>query len=602
MFCARFQTLGTLVAMAANPEPPDGGRGGVRSSAPPLVSAPSSSISSFPPSSSPLSSSPPSSTTTTATSAWAGGRSSVGSSISASLRSYAQIQADATAAAASSSSSSKITLQFRLAKVQVIGDDGTLINPKSLSHDQFGDFLFDILKINPDDCLEIDLSGRWDTKELVLKTGTLVDHLLTTSQPCVYLSHEISITNVVKNVTKVYFKNVPPSVPDEEIIQICLAYSEPVDGKVHRETMRLGTTTRRNITGTTRYVDVRLHPGKFFKNFYWLEGPLPGDQGRRITVLHNQPQQCSHCFRYAPSFTTSGPPCPGGGNGKLCEHAMTPRTKMSDYMTLLKLQDRYIPMKTLFLEQKAKSFPGLQRRGQAGNNLPSDGSTPSEDIDNLDASNIEEEQEVLAQTPLQQRETEVVLLKRQLEKLQAQVDEGKSTSEAASRSADILIQSNQDQLIYARKNHEIRMADLFGDQETDWESSECRHLINSYSVCVNLTEFEYDQERNLLKAKNANFMKFLVTKGKIESEMHQEIFNKVRDLVLARLTDLAFARQRSMSRSGRDRRHSVSGSVKRNREGEEGEDNTKETSKVKLATPETSPPGLSLPPASLPPV
>ena len=475
-----------------------------------------------------------------------------------------------------------------------------MIAPKSLTHDQFGDFLFDVLEINPEDCLEIDLSGRWDTKELVLKTGTLVDHLLTTSQPRIYLSHEITITNIIKNVTRVYFKNVPPSVPDEEIIHLCLVYSEPVDGVVHRETMRLGTTTRRNITGTTRYVEVRLSPGKFFKNFYWLEGPLPGDQGRRITVLHNQPQQCSHCFRYAPSFTSSGLPCPGGGNGKLCEHAKTPRTKMSDYMTLLRLQDRYVPMKTMFLEQKAKTFPGLQRRGQTGNNLPTDGATPSEDIDNLDASYIEEEeQEVLAQTPLQQRETEVVVLKRKLEILQAQVDEGKSNSEAASRSAGILIQSNQDQdvkLSYARKNHETRMVELFAIQETDWESSECKHLINSYSACVNLTEFGYDQETKLLQAKNANFLKFLEIKGKIETKEHQENFIKVRDLVLARLTDLALMRKRSMSRSGKDRRHSVSESVKRNREGEE--DNSKETSKVKLATPKSSPSALTLPPAS----
>ena len=336
---------------------------------------------------------------TTATLAWARGRNSADSSISASLRSYAQIYADA--AAVSSSSDSKIILQFRLAKILILSEDGNPTPPKSLTHDEFGDFIFDILKINPENCLEIDLSGRWDTKELVLKAGTEVEHLLTTStsQPHIYLNHEIAVTKISKNVTKVNFRNVPPSVPDEEILHLCKAYSEVIDNKVHREVVRLGTSNRRNVTGTTRYVEVRLLPGKFFKNYYWLEGPLPGDQGRRITVLHsNQPQQCSNCFRYPLSSTPSSAiPCPGGGNGKTCENAKTPRARMSEYTTSLRLQDRYVSMKTLYLEQKEKSFPSLHRRGQPNPNLNT--TTPSEEIDALDAVSVgEEEQDVMAQS------------------------------------------------------------------------------------------------------------------------------------------------------------------------------------------------------------
>ena len=94
-------------------------------------------------------------------------------------------------------------------------------------------------------------------------------------------------------------------------------------------------------------------------------------------------------------------------------------------------------------------------------------------------------------------------------------------SEVASRSAGCLIQSNQDQdqnPSYARKNHQTRMVELFVNQETDWESSECRHLIKFYFARVNLTEFEYDQKSKLLQAMNANFKKFLEMKGKIETK------------------------------------------------------------------------------------
>ena len=111
------------------------------------------------------------------------------------LRSYAQIQADATATAFFSSPSS-ISLQFKLAKIQFLWNNGVLTNPKSLTHDQFGDFLFDKLKINHEDCLELDLSGRWDTKELVHKTGTKVEHLMTNSHPRNYLNHKITITSL----------------------------------------------------------------------------------------------------------------------------------------------------------------------------------------------------------------------------------------------------------------------------------------------------------------------------------------------------------------------------------------------------------------------
>ena len=51
--------------------------------------------------------------------------------------------------------------------------------------------------------------------------------------------------------------------------------------------------------GSNRTVEVLLNEGAVFENFYWLEGPLPGDQERRITVTHQgQPQQCSNCFSY----------------------------------------------------------------------------------------------------------------------------------------------------------------------------------------------------------------------------------------------------------------------------------------------------------------
>ena len=90
-------------------------------------------------------------------------------------------------------------------------------------------------------------------------------------------------------------------------------------------------------------------------NYYWLEGPLSGDQGRRVLVLHNgQMSQCSHCLR-----KSGNGGCPAGGNGKACFLMKTPRAKMATYMQSLYAQVGYVSLKTKHMEQQARSFPSL---------------------------------------------------------------------------------------------------------------------------------------------------------------------------------------------------------------------------------------------------
>ena len=64
--------------------------------------------------------------------------------------------------------------------------------------------------------------------------------------------------------------------------------------------------------GGTRFIDVELFTGAALNNFYWMEGPLLGDTGTRVTMLHaGQTQQCSNCLKLA----SMG--CLGKGNGKV---------------------------------------------------------------------------------------------------------------------------------------------------------------------------------------------------------------------------------------------------------------------------------------------
>jgi hypothetical protein len=476
-------------------------------------------------------------------------------------RTYAKIKADAIATA--NDSSSKITLQFKLSKIQTRAEDGTSVIPRSLSQDQFGDFLFEELGIDLKNCLELDTTGRWDTKELVLKAGTRVQHLLTTDQPRTYLQHEILVNQIVKNTTKVTFKTVHPDVPNEEIIQICMAYGEVIDNKVYRENMRIGTVHKRSVQGTTRSVDMRLQEGKFLRNFYWLEGPLHGAQGRRCTVLHrNQPQQCSNCFRYAMSVTKAGSlPCPAAGNGRTCEDMKEPRAKMSSYTMYLKEKDNYVSLKDLDRELQEK----LLRRGQHSSSLDQ---TLQQQVDKQDADAAEHSEEeimlqedILPRSPLQMRELEVLQLTSTVENLKEQVTKAEETKKESIGALDRQRMQLQKMLRYNQATQARRMATLFTTSES-WESDDAAHVIASYVSGLHPEDFDRSSEP--IKPKNVEFMSD-VEKLCNPTDEQQEQVTALRERVLLAASKLFQSGDCRLSvGGGRARRPGRSHSNKRN--------------------------------------
>ena len=214
------------------------------------------------------------------------------------------------------------------------------------------------------DNIGLDYSGWHGHREIELKPGVDVTSFLHVDTPIRYLDFDIFIEKQDTNTaTKILFRNVPLNLPDEELIHLCLFYGQPVDG-VKRE--KLNNSNDKGKVGSNRTVELVLNDAACFENYYWLEGPLPLDQGRRITVTHqNQPQQCSNCFGFAkPKYGESEERrCPANGNGRACKELGTERMKMGPYMKDL---ERFIGYKSL----KAKfsrvgsgyqdvSFPGL---------------------------------------------------------------------------------------------------------------------------------------------------------------------------------------------------------------------------------------------------
>ena len=141
------------------------------------------------------------------------------------------------------------------------------------------------------------------------------------------------------------------------------------------------------MMGGTRWVEMELQPGVSMNNFYWLEGPLQGDNGSRVTVLHSgQDQQCSFCLK------TGRGGCRAQGNGKACEMLNTPRAKMTDYMADLKRKVGYESLKSQYLRQ----FPSLQ-----GEHLSSMDERPLYD---------DEEEELVPTNPIERRDAKIAEL------------------------------------------------------------------------------------------------------------------------------------------------------------------------------------------------
>ena len=133
-------------------------------------------------------------------------------------------------------------------------------NPqRPLTFDELGELIFDVIKINPEDCITFDYdTGRFDTKHIQLKPSIQADQFVTTN-PIQFKGHLVSVCKQLNNITRVTFKNVPLNVPNEEILQLCNSYGKPLDNKVYFETL----TNQRNkgMRGSTRFVDIELKKG-----------------------------------------------------------------------------------------------------------------------------------------------------------------------------------------------------------------------------------------------------------------------------------------------------------------------------------------------------
>ena len=114
-------------------------------------------------------------------------------------------------------------------------DENIQAKPKPLTNDQLSDFLFKILKIQPSDNIGLDYSSWYGHKEVELKPGVDLTPFLHVKTPISYLEYEIFVKKQeTHTATKILFRGVPLNVPDEEVLNLCMCYGQPVGG-VKRE-------------------------------------------------------------------------------------------------------------------------------------------------------------------------------------------------------------------------------------------------------------------------------------------------------------------------------------------------------------------------------
>ena len=220
------------------------------------------------------------------------------------------------------------------------------IDRKQLSDDDFSTYVHDIMKIPKEICIAYDyFPGAQNMKFIQVKPEIDVSKY-TQKQPIPFKDFLIEIGSSKSSVTKVTFLYAGLDIPNEEILNLCDQYGEPV----LIEFAKMNTSKNKGDKSAKRVVWMKLAPNKVMKNYYWLESMVPNRPACRVLVLHEgQGKQCNHCLNIDMD-------CPAGAEGKQCRvFNKTPKRDAASYMFDLKRMTGYKSLR----EKHQLEFPSL---------------------------------------------------------------------------------------------------------------------------------------------------------------------------------------------------------------------------------------------------
>ena len=240
---------------------------------------------------------------------------------------------------------------------------------------------------------------------------------------------------------------------------------------------------------------------------------------------------------------------------------------MSEYMSSLRICDRYTPLKTIHEEKMAKNFPPLNSATHE-NGTPGDQAEQSYGSGDSDV--FTPASDTFPKSPIEQSEEQVIHLQAQVEALNGQLREEQSRVKAANEEN---LRSRKHKLVVdtIKQASEQRVAYLLsGEAEVPWEvDEEGKGLLHNLGQCLDLSSSSMDPESNTLKA-NCDSMMENIKKLCIlqDPEKKEERLLKLKTAIIDNATKASKA---SINRLRRLSARSRSNSVKRDREKEEGE-------------------------------
>ena len=220
-----------------------------------------------------------------------------------------------------------------------------------LSHDQWSKLIFGTFKLPLTEVEGIDFhAGGINAVELKFKEKFDTSHLINSTAN--YEGRSFTLSKQEMGSTKVTFKNVPFSVPDEELLHLVKSYGGKMETKqVEHEkvAVKLPDGEIKHFESTTRSIHATFPPNRRLRTFYWLQGPLAKDPMRRVVIEHTGQvgKQCSHCLK---SSADPIDPCLFNGKSAACkQHNLDGKCSLSRYFIMLRDQDGYSSLKHSFM-------------------------------------------------------------------------------------------------------------------------------------------------------------------------------------------------------------------------------------------------------------
>ena len=134
--------------------------------------------------------------------------------------------------------------------------------PEFSSLETVGSYIFDVLKINPGDALEIDYFSHREKKQILLRDGLDIDKYRI-NMPDTFKGYIVRIEKLSQTKTRVLFKNVPIDCPNVELENLCNAYGKREGGIYHQFiTVPTANSGEVRLPTTNRYAMVVMHPNK----------------------------------------------------------------------------------------------------------------------------------------------------------------------------------------------------------------------------------------------------------------------------------------------------------------------------------------------------